>query len=159
MTPIATQNGWDSFEGSTGKCWFIANAIALHAASIGIAVEFWRVENVHSTRAPDDESNFIVIEGWAVDFASRGGAGKDLHPWPLVCPVEQYMAAMGGPRISTCTVCGSRRDHSQPCDGPHPNSYHTQLALEEQMEIFRASGFFELFGMTPPERKSNDIHP
>lgn len=127
--PVAKSNGWNSFNGSTGKCWFIANAVANYAASRGTAVEFRCILNRHSQRAPDDQSNYVVLDGWAIDFASRGGLGKGANPWPLVMPADEYEATFGGGRRDVCGRCGSGREHDRgTCAGPFSDAEHRAAA-------------------------------
>ena len=138
--------GWDTFEGSTGMCWFIANAFSLDAHAFGYPVEMWRVENIHSTRSADDVSNFVVVDGLAVDFASHGGANSTHKPWPWICPVEEYLAAYGGERGLLCPTCGTRDAvHSDGvCPGPLEADTHKAIAKETFTRELADSGLLSL---------------
>jgi hypothetical protein len=119
---IARAKGYDTFEGSSGRCWYIANEFAVFAAAEGMRVEFRRIENKRSTRFADDVNNYTVREGWAIDFSSRGGALSKHAPWPRVQPVAEFEARYGGPLVPVCQACGSlAADHDRAaCDGPFP---------------------------------------
>lgn len=103
----ARSQGWDTHAGSTGRCWYIARAFAEYATERGHDVELWRVTNPRSTRPADDVNNFAVVDGWAVDFASRGSAGGDVMHWPAAAPLDDYLLAYGA-RLPLCSTCARR---------------------------------------------------
>jgi len=97
-------------------------------------VEIHRVENCHSTRLPDNVSNFVAYRGWAIDFASRGGATTADAPWPIVKPLDEYMAGYGGVRIALCVSCGLAGNHKR-CEGPFPVEWHLARAREKAADL------------------------
>lgn len=108
--PSARASGWDNMAGSEGKCWLIAHAFVRHARGAGLRAHFWQVVNPTATRLQDETSNFVVLdERWAVDFASRAGAGGDSKPWPRLDALEVYLADYGT-RRPLCTECGTSGD-------------------------------------------------
>lgn len=146
FTEKALANGWDTFTGSSGKCWFIANEFAVDAREKGLQVEIWRVKNIHSTRPADDVSNFIFADGLAIDFASHGGEDSAHLPWPRVCSIEDYLLAHGGERVQICPSCGtSEVSHSvDVCPGAVSHEIHRELAKENLEKSLQTSGLLSL---------------
>lgn len=128
----ANSQGWDTHKGSTGKCWFIAHAFALHAAEQGHAVEMWKASRPNAPRPAELQHYFVVVNGWAVDFASRGALGREKGPWPLVRPTEEYLSDFAE-RLPACPTCGSGGDPhpGEPCPGFVPVDQHLDRARKQ----------------------------
>ena len=109
FTYLAREMGWDTHKGSSGRCWLVARAFAEHATTLGHRLEIWGVTNPRSTRPQDDQQHLAVVDGWAVDFASRAGAGGDAMHWPTVAPLDDFLVDYGE-RLSLCPTCGSTGD-------------------------------------------------
>lgn len=138
FTPLARDQRWDTFEHSSGRCWDIANELALHALELGIRVEIRRVTNPRARRTADAQVNFVALDGWAIDYASRGGLDGEAAPWPDVRPLAEYVAGYG-PEVEMCTECGVTRsllapDH-QPCGGPYPREHHVANAQRRMLAL------------------------
>lgn len=139
--PTATAQGWDTHAGSTGRCWFIAQAFAWHA--LDESPRFACFIKRGAPRPEDVNNNVVLLRGWVVDFASRAGLNGDPRPWPRVEPLAVYARRFDYAHPDICPTCGGhtralRSLHAQPCRGPlTPHQYDERLQAMARREATR----------------------